>query len=350
LKIVVLYGGTSAERDISLVSGRAVGLALAGRGHDVLLIDPSVGDAPVGAREAAAAAAIGSKPPQILRESGNALRAVAGRAVRDADVVFVALHGGSGEDGTIQGLLDLADKRYTGSGVRGSALAMDKRVSKLIFRAVGVPTPDWRMVSSEGALEPAARGGAPSFPDDRDVLRARLAASELGGYPLIVKPNDQGSTVGLTLVEREADLDEAVVRALVYSRHVLLEEYIPGREMTVAVLGREAFPVVEIIPKGGLYDYESKYTKGKSEYVCPAEIPASMSKDLKSAALAAFAALGCRGYARVDFRVPPDGGISCLEVNTTPGMTELSLVPMAAGAVGMSFSDLVERIVQMALI
>jgi D-alanine-D-alanine ligase len=150
-------------------------------------------------------------------------------------------------------------------------------------------------------------------------------------------------------VEREADLDEAVVRALVYSRHVLLEEYIPGREMTVGVLGGEALPVVEIVPKGGLYDYESKYTKGMSKYVCPADIPASMSDDLKSAALTAFAALGCRGYARADFRVPPDGRISCLEVNTAPGMTELSLVPMAAGAAGMSFSDLVERILQMAL-
>jgi D-alanine-D-alanine ligase len=195
LKIVVLYGGTSAERDISLVSGRAVGLALAGRGHDVLLVDPVAGDSPVGAREAAAAAAIGSRPPQILRESGSALRAISGKAVRDADVVFVALHGGSGEDGTIQGLLELADKRYTGSGVLGSALAMDKRASKVIFRAVGVPTPEWRVISSEGALEPAARGGAPSFPDDRDISHARQAASELGGYPLIVKPNDQGSTV-----------------------------------------------------------------------------------------------------------------------------------------------------------
>lgn len=350
MRIVVLYGGTSAERDISLVSGRAVGLALAGRGHDVLLVDPAAGDSPVGPRQAAAAAAIGSAPPPILRESGSALAAVSGKAVRHADVVFVALHGGSGEDGTIQGLLELADKRYTGSRVLGSALAMDKRASKVIFRVVGVPTPEWRVVSSEGALDPAARGGSPSFPDDGDLTSARHAAAELGNYPLIVKPNDQGSTVGLTVVEREADLDEAVVRAAIYSRHVLVEEYIPGREMTVAVLGGRALPVVEIVPRKGLYDYESKYTKGMSTYVCPAEIPAALDERLRSVALAAFSALGCRGYARVDFRVAPGGDVSCLEVNTAPGMTELSLVPMAAGATGMSFGDLVERIVQMALI
>jgi D-alanine-D-alanine ligase len=345
----VLYGGTSAERDVSLVSGRAVGLALAERGHDVLLVDPAEGDTPIGAREAAAAAVINPDPPAVRHETGSAIAAVRGEAVRSADVVFIMLHGGTGEDGTIQGLLELAGKKYTGSGVLASALAMDKRASKVMFEEVYVPTPQWRVVTFERALPPDARGGAPTFPADFDVDAAADAVSELGGYPVVVKPNDQGSTVGLTVVEDEQQLAPAVKLAGEYSRHALLETYIPGRELTVAVLGGEALPIVEIAPKGGLYDYESKYGKDKSVYTCPAEIPALLSDQLKASALTAYAALGCRGYARVDYRLSPAGKPFCLEANTVPGMTELSLVPMAAAAVGIGFGELVERIAEMAI-
>jgi D-alanine-D-alanine ligase len=349
VRIAVLLGGTSAERDISLVTGRAVGLALADRGHDVLLVDPGVGDRPVGPREAEAAARIGSTPPSILNESGSALAAVAGEAVQRADVVFVALHGGTGEDGTIQGLLELANKPYTGSGVLASALAMDKRVSKLLFREAGVATPAWRVVSSEPDTAPERRGGAPSLPTDVPPSRAVELVDGLGGCPVVVKPNDQGSTVGLTVVHDPNDLPAAVELAASFSPHVLVEEYIPGREVTVAVLGGEPLPVVEIAPKGGLYDYESKYTKGMSSYTCPAEIPDTLVIKLQESALTAFATLGCRGYARVDYRVSPQEQIFCLEVNTVPGMTEVSLVPMAAAAAGIGFGDLVERIVRSAL-
>ncbi len=349
MRVAVLLGGTSAERDISLVTGRAVGLALADRGHDVLLVDPGVGDRPVGPREAAAAARIGTIPPSIREESGSALAAIGGEAVQRADVVFVALHGGTGEDGTIQGLLELADKPYTGSGVLASSLAMDKRVSKLIFRDAGVATPPWKVVSSEPNTAPEKRGGTPALPSDVPPESAALVVDALGGCPVVVKPNEQGSTVGLTVVHDRGDLPAAVELALSYSRHALVETYIPGREMTVAVLGGEGLPVVEITPKGGLYDYESKYTRGMSSYTCPAEISDTLTQELQDSALTAFAALGCRGYARVDYRVSPEERIFCLEVNTVPGMTEVSLVPMAAAAAGIGFADLVERIVRLAL-
>jgi len=349
VRIAVLYGGTSAERDVSLVSGRSVGLALAERGHDVLLVDPAEGDVPIGAREAAAAAVINADPPAVRHETGSAIVAVQSESVRSADVVFVMLHGGTGEDGTIQGLLELAGKRYTGSGVLSSALAMDKRASKVVLEEVCVPTPQWRVVTFERELSPDARGGSPTFPDDVAVEDAARAVDELGGYPVVVKPNDQGSTVGLTVVMEERHLVPAIRLAGDYSRHVLVETYIPGRELTVAVLGGQALPVVEIAPKSGLYDYESKYGKDMSVYTCPAEIPALLTDQLKASALTAYAALGCRGYARIDYRLSPAGKPFCLEANTVPGMTEFSLVPMAAAAEGLSFGELVERIAESAL-
>jgi len=349
VRIAVLYGGTSAERDVSLVSGRTVGLALAERGHDVLLVDPAEGDSPIGAREAVAAAIINPDPPAVRHETGSAIAAVQGEAVKAADVVFIMLHGGTGEDGTTQGLLELAGKRYTGSGVLSSALAMDKRASKVVLKEVHIPTPQWQVVTFERDLPPDARGGSPTFPADVAVDGARGAVNSLGGYPVVVKPNDQGSTVGLTVVTDEWHLAPAVKLAGEYSRHVLIETYIPGRELTVAVLGGEALPVVEIAPKSGLYDYESKYGKDMSVYTCPAEIPELLADQLKASAMTAYAALGCRGYARIDYRLSPAGKPYCLEANTVPGMTELSLVPMAAAAVGIDFGELVERIAEMAL-
>jgi len=346
VKVAVLYGGTSAERDVSIVSGRAIGLALAKAGHEVLLVDPAAGDAPVGAVEADSAAAISTEAPAVMVEEGGALAAVSGEAVAMADVVFVALHGGTGEDGTVQGLLELAGKRYTGSGVLASALAMDKRLSKMVFVDVDVPTPPWRILTDPRAERSVS--GSPSLPGDLDLDEASRAVEELGGYPIVVKPNDQGSTVGLTIVEEDRRLAPAVKLAAEYSRHVLVEQYVAGREMTVAVFGDEALPVVEIVPKKGVYDYEAKYTKGMSRYVCPAEVTGAEASALAGHAVRAFRALGCRDYARVDFRLSESGLPVCLEVNTCPGMTETSLVPMAARAAGMGFGALVSGIVEMA--
>jgi len=347
MRIAVLYGGTSPERDVSLVSGRAVALALADRGHDVLLVDPAIGDRPVGPAEAVAAAGIGGEPAPPAAERGAAIEAVTGGAVSSADVVFLTLHGGSGEDGTVQGLLEMAGKRYTGSGVLASALAMDKRAAKAIFEIVGVPTPPWRVIA--GAVPGGGRShGAPRFPDDLARGSADEAVADLGGFPVVVKPNDQGSTVGLTVVGGPSGLAPAVELAGSYSTRVLIERYVAGREMTVAVLSDEALPVVEITPKSGLYDYEAKYTKGASDYRCPADVPAETASALARHARTAFAALGCRDYARVDFLLAPGGDPLCLEVNTLPGMTELSLVPMAAAAAGIGFGELVERIAELA--
>jgi D-alanine-D-alanine ligase len=225
---------------------------------------------------------------------------------------------------------------------------MDKRAAKVLFERAGVPTPRWRVVSAEPGLSPETRGGSPHFPSDVEIDRAVDIARDLGGYPLVVKPNDQGSTVGLTVVREASELEPALRLAGRYANHILVESYVPGKELTVAVLGGEALPVVEIAPAGGMYDYESKYGAGMSEYTCPALLSEELTARLRQSALTAFAALGCRGYARIDYRLTPDEEAYCLEVNTVPGMTELSLVPMAAAAVGIDFGELVERIAFMA--
>src|SRR5262249_53584162 len=209
-----------------------------------------------------------------------------------------ALHGGAGEDGTLQALLELSGKPYTGSGVLASALAMNKAMSKRGFERESIPTPAWRLVTF---------GRQETFD-----------TSELGDYPLVVKPNEQGSTVGLTIVTQPEDLDEALRLAFEYGVEALVEQFIPGRELTVAVLGDEALPIVEICPQGGHYDYESKYTAGRSEYFCPADLPEPLARYIQELGLRAAHALGCRGVSRVDFRLSPDDEPYCLEVNTIP--------------------------------
>jgi D-alanine-D-alanine ligase len=246
--------------------------------------------------------------------------------IRSADVVFLALHGGQGEDGTLQAVLDMVGVPYTGSGHLGSALAMDKDLSKSLFRAAGVPTADWMM--------------APA-------TMAQVAASL--GFPTIVKPSKQGSTVGLSLVRQPEELEAAVREAFRYDDEVMIERFVPGRELTVSVIGDVALPVGEIKPKHELYDYECKYTAGMAVEEFPADLTAEQTHEVQAHALAAFRALKLRGYARIDFRLTPEGEFACLEANTLPGMTQLSLLPQAAQAHGLSFADLCERIVALAL-
>lgn len=335
MKIVVLMGGTSAEREISLRTGAGIARALRARGHDVSAVDTADGSLLPAGEETTRAAL----PPDDGAGGGEAGLARRDRAdlaerpaVLDAELVFLALHGGAGEDGTIQALLDLAGKPYTGSGLRASAVAMDKDLSKRLFVHAGVPTPNWRLYRRR-------EGGRPDA----------AAVAAVGGYPVIVKPNDEGSTFGLSVVKEAGGLDRAFDEALRYSNEVLLEQFIPGRELTVAVLGDEPLPVVEIRPKGELYDYEAKYTAGRSEYFCPADLTADETRQVQELAVRACRALDTAGVARADFRLPPGGPPSCLEVNTIPGMTATSLVPMAAKAAGMSFEDLCERIAGLAL-
>jgi D-alanine-D-alanine ligase len=323
MKVAVLMGGRSSEREISLRTGRGVAQALRNLGHEVAAIDAASGRLlPAGDEER------GAPPISALEPAGETALARP-ETLSGADVVFIALHGATGENGTLQALLDLAGRAYTGSGMLASALAMNKAMSKRIFQQAGVPTPRWLLL---------ARGAG----------AAGVDVGALGGYPLVVKPNEEGSSVGLTIVREAGELPGAIERAAALGE-VLIEQYIEGRELTVAVLGDEALPVVEIRPKSGLYDYESKYTAGRSEYFCPADLPAPVTARVRALGLEAARSLGCRGVSRADFRLGEDGVAYCLEVNTVPGMTPTSLVPMAAKAHGLSYDQLVQRMLELAV-
>lgn len=336
MRVIVLLGGDSPERDVSKVSGKAVAEALHRRGHEVVAIDTAGPNAGHAIDFQARQVQVGSEPPSTaLVPTNEAIRSVeriGAHAFGDVDVVFVALHGGKGEDGTVQALLELVGLPYTGSGVMASSIAMDKETSKRIFREIGVPTP---------------RGFAADAGTPLDELASRITRE--CRWPAIVKPNSAGSSVGFSILRGPDDLEAAVEAAAVYDTRLVFEEFIPGREMTVAVLEDRALPVVEIVPQVGVYDYRSKYTAGTSRYQVPAEIPAPVAQALQECALGAFRGLKCRDFARVDFRLSPENQPYCLEVNTIPGMTATSLVPKAARAAGIEFDELVERILRMAV-
>jgi D-alanine-D-alanine ligase len=331
MRITVLMGGTSAERDVSIASGLRIVQALRSRGHDVTAFDTARGVIKREDEAQVAADGMKVKPPSLedlAQMQRTSLSPSLGTvpAVREAEVVFLALHGGQGEDGTIQALLDLSGVRYTGSGHLSSALAMDKDLSKQLFRAAGVMTADWLMAPVSSAQV------------EREL-----------GLPVVVKPSKQGSTVGLTLVRKSEDLLPAVKEARRYDDEVMIEAYVPGRELTVSVLGDQALPVGEIIPKHEIYDYECKYTSGMALEEFPAKLARDEAERLQALALRAYRALKLSGYGRIDFRRRDDGVSFCLEANTLPGMTELSLMPQAAQAAGISFSELCERIVYLAM-
>jgi D-alanine-D-alanine ligase len=328
MRITVLLGGTSAERDVSLASGLRIAAALRERGHTVTAIDTAHGPLLEAEEQAMLAGGVMKTVPPDVQALVRLERALPASLAKlpEADVIFLALHGGRGEDGTIQALLDLAGIPYTGSGHLASALAMDKDLAKQLFRQASVQTPEWRM--------------APV--DTSDVMMAL-------GYPCIVKPSKQGSTVGLSLVRSSEDLPAAIALAAQFDDEVMVEQFIAGRELTVAILGDEALPVGEIIPKHELYDYECKYTPGMAREVFPADLTPAQARTVQDLALRAFQALKLRGCARIDFRMDAEGIFWCLEANTLPGMTQLSLVPQAAAAAGISFPELCERIVAQAL-
>jgi D-alanine-D-alanine ligase len=326
-------GGTSAERNVSLASGVRVAEALRSVSHKVTAVDTARGPLSETAERKLRESAVGTLPP-ATEELERMAREALPQTVRvlpkrdDTDVVFLALHGGHGEDGTIQSLLDLSGVPYTGSGHLASALAMDKDLSKHLFRRADVQTPDWVMLSND---------------DPGSFSIGNL------GLPLIVKPSKQGSTVGLTLVKERGELPAAIAEAFRYDDEVMLEQFIAGREFTVGILGEDALPVGEIISKHEIYDYECKYTPGMAQEVFPASISEAWRDKLQDQARRAFKALKLRGYARIDFRMTEDGEPYCLEANTLPGMTQTSLIPQAAVAAGISFPELCDRIVRLAL-
>lgn len=337
MNITVLLGGVSAERDVSLSSGLRIAIGLRENGHTVTCLDPAEGTLTREKEAELLASGVGTMPPSLEALAGlssRSLSPVLGTLpeITGADCVFIALHGGQGEDGTVQAILDMAGVPYTGSGHLASALAMDKHLSKVVMRAAGVATADWLM--------------APNPASGKELL-----AEDVGiflGWPVIVKPSKQGSTVGLSIVRNPSALAAAVREAFRYDDEVMVERFVPGRELTVAVVGGTVLPTIEIEPVKELYDYECKYTPGMArEFV--AELTAEAHSMLADQALKAFSSLKLRGYARLDFRLDPSGQSWCLEANTLPGMTPTSLIPQAAAAAGVLFPELCERIVQLAL-
>jgi D-alanine-D-alanine ligase len=326
MRITILTGGTSSERDVALASSVQVIAALRSRGHEVAVVDTVRGFIPPADEPRLLSGSVGTAPPSIdaLRdlERGLLLSGLGNLAVvRNAEVLFLALHGGRGEDGTLQTLLEVVGVPYTGSGRLGSAMAMDKDVSKRLFRAAGVPTADWVMA-----------------PADVDRVGRQI------GWPAIVKPSKQGSTVGLTVVKDPSGYAEAVALAARYDDEVMIEAFVPGRELTVGVLEGQPLAVGEIIPRHEIFDYECKYTPGMSEEIFPADLSPDLARECQRLAVLAHEALKLGGYSRVDFRLTPGGQAFCLEVNTLPGMTATSLLPQSARAVGIDFPDLCERI------
>ncbi|OGU97223.1 MAG: hypothetical protein A2220_06115, partial [Ignavibacteria bacterium RIFOXYA2_FULL_35_10] len=251
----------------------------------------------------------------------------------DIDVAFIVLHGKYGEDGKIQALLELRGIPYTGSNIKASAIGIDKLASKMLFLAAGITTPQWMTV------RPKDYGNYDYFEDIRSEL----------GNELVIKPNDQGSTIGITIVDSGNldDINHGVEEASKFSEIVIAEQFIEGREITVGIVGGEALPLIEIVPEEGFYDYEHKYTKGKTEYICPADVSEDIAEFMQNQALSAYNILGCSGFARTDFRLDDEGQPFLLEINTIPGFTSTSLVPMAAKEVGIEFPELCERIIQL---
>lgn len=293
-RIGVLMGGISREREISLKTGKAILKALSEKGYSVHPID------------------VGHDIAEVLVKER-------------IESAFLALHGRFGEDGTIQGMLELMGIPYTGSGVLASALAMDKVMTKKVFLCEKIPTPLFDVFEREEVEKGLQR--EISFP-----------------LPAVVKPAREGSTIGVSIVRKREELLAALQGAGEYDREILVEEFMKGKEITVGILGQLPLPVIEIVPKSGFYDYHSKYTKGETQYIIPAQIAREKYLYAQEISLKAYRALGCEGCARVDLMTDEDGNPFVIDVNTMPGMTETSLLPQAASYAGIAFGDLAERI------
>ena len=302
-KIAVLLGGTSAEREVSLNSGAAVLAGLREGGIDAYPVDPKEVDV------------------TQLKSMGF-------------QKVFIALHGRGGEDGTLQGMLELMGLPYTGSGVMASALSMDKLRSKLLWQGAGLPVAPW-VALTRAEFE-------------KGLNDKQLAEISSLGLPVIVKPSREGSSVGMSKVVAENALQDALRLAFQHDEEVLIEKWLSGPEFTVAILGEEILPSIRIQPSGTFYDYEAKYLSDETQYFCPTGLEASQEANLQALVLKAWTTLGCKGWGRIDVMLDSDGQFYLLEANTSPGMTSHSLVPMAARQAGMSFSQLVVRILELA--
>lgn len=334
MKVAVLMGGTSDEREVSLASGVQIASALRTAGYEVMAVDTVSGVLPPEHERALHERGVSALPPSLdelaWMDEGATIELTRSPELEDVDVFFVALHGGHGEDGTIQALLEVAGVAYTGSDRLGCSLAMDKEVTKRLLRDCGVPTPDWRAVDVDGAM-----------PDAADIERAL-------GLPVIVKASGGGSSLRLVLAHDRPELERAIGESSTWHDAVLFERYHAGRELTVGIVGGRAYPVGEIVPRNEIFDYECKYQSGMADEIFPADIPADWSERLQELALRVHRALRMRDYSRIDFIVDADGEPWCLEANALPGMTANSLLPRAARAAGVDFPDLCATLVESA--
>lgn len=343
MKIAVIAGGLSPERDVSLSSGCLVANALRQAGHRVLLMDVYEGlasgdeDLEILFRDNSAkpySYVIPQKAPnlnEILHRNNNR-RVLIGpkvlEACRIADVVFIALHGDMGENGQLQATFDVMGIKYTGTGYVGSLLAMDKDLAKRLLKQSGLPTADWTIIQGETLSEPELK-----------VI----------GLPCVVKPCSAGSSIGVSIVYSEEELQNAIRAARTVEDIILIEKMIPGREFSVGIMDSRALPVIEIIPKCGFYDYANKYQAGFTQEVCPADLSEYDTKRIQDLAVKVHKTLRLGSYARIDFILGPDDKFICLEANTLPGMTPTSLLPQEALAAGISYIDLCNKIVNLAL-
>jgi D-alanine-D-alanine ligase len=322
MKVLLLAGGSSSERSVSLRSGRAMFEALVRLGHGTAAYDPAT------AEYLSDGSAKYLLPDNLdaFVASKDSLRQLTDilQGSQRPEVVLSALHGGSGEGGQVQAILELSGVPFVGSSMAASAITMDKSLTKHLMRSIGVPTADWKLVGGRVDM-------GESIVNETSTL----------GFPFIVKPNDGGSTVGLTKVTKRDDILPAIALSRKQAPRTICESFIAGRELTATILHGRALPLVEIRPKNELYDFEAKYTKGKSDYLCPAPIDEKMTLEIQRCAASLYETAGCWGIARADFMLRDDGKFFCLEINTLPGMTELSLAPMAAAAVGIPFDALI---------
>ncbi len=327
ITVGLLAGGISEERKVSLETGKSVYSALLQLGYKVKLIDPAFGMNQISSDKEFFTRQTSKSSGQTFLETFNA------KNFSGIDVVYNAMHGPLAEDGVTQTLLDLLGLKYVGADASASAIGMDKWLSKILFDKAGVKTPKGLLVTRNNYSEK----------DAKYFIEQNLSV------PFIVKPNNQGSTIGLTLCKDITLLNDAVEKAFSVSDKVLIEEFVPGRELTAAVINGKAFPVLEIVPKSGLYDFEAKYESDDTDFIVPAEIKSRDAVTIQEWAVKAFEAIGCRDYGRVDFKLTENDEIFCLEINTLPGMTNHSLVPKMAQAAGIGFNELVDGLIINAL-
>ena len=344
MKIIVLAGGTSTERDVSLITGTGVYTALRSKGHQVILLDVFLGyekedldlseafDHP----EKINAVASGIKETAPDLEEIKKMRTDGGKSFfgpnvielcQMADIVFLALHGENGENGKIQAAFDLLGIKYTGTGYLSSAIAMNKGLSKRLFEEAGIPMPKGIAYKKDSEIE----------------LEKEI------GFPCVVKPCCGGSSIGVSIAHDVEELQKALKDAFAYEEEIIVEQYIKGREFSVSVVDQEALPIIEIAPISGFYDYKNKYQAGSTIETCPAELPDSVTKEMQENAVKVCAALGLEGYSRMDFLMDEENRIYCLEANTLPGMTPTSLIPQEAKAIGISYEDLCEKLIEVSL-